>query len=138
MAYVLGQKDQHKNLNEISILAPVRDDEIKREFSQNYLREKNISVSEKTAYSYNVGLWGTSIGGKETHTSDGLLPENAWYSAINPELNDVKLELDFVEGEPVSLSHDGQDIKGAIPIIKYLANIGACIVTGKQIGRAHV
>lgn len=132
VAYVLGQKDQHKNLNEISILAPVRDDEIKREFSQNYLREKNISVSEKTAYSYNVGLWGTSIGGKETHTSDGLLPENAWYSAINPELNDVKLELDFVEGEPVSLSHDGQDIKGAIPIIKYLANIGGAMGIGRH------
>ncbi len=125
VAYVLGQKD-------ISILAPVRDDEIKREFSQNYLREKNISVSEKTAYSYNVGLWGTSIGGKETHTSDGLLPDDAWYSAINPELNNVKLELDFAEGEPVSLRHDEQDIKGAIPIIKYLANIGGAMGIGRH------
>ena len=125
VAYVLGQ-------NDISILAPVRDDGIKREFSQKYLKDKNISVSEKTDYSYNVGLWGTSIGGKETHISDGLLPENGWYSAINPELNDVKLELDFVGGEPVVLRHNGQETKGAIPIIKYLASIGGAIGIGRH------
>lgn len=132
VAYVLGQKNSENNINEISVLAPVRDDGIKREFSQNYLREKNISVSEKAVYSYNVGLWGTSIGGKETHTSDGLLPDQAWYSAIDASLSDVMIELDFMEGEPALLRQGEIEIKGSISIIKHLAKLGGSMGIGRH------
>lgn len=132
VAYVLGQGQDGGKESKISILAPVRDDEIKREFSQDYLRKKNIPVSEKTAYSYNAGLWGTSIGGKETHTAEGLLPDHAWYSSIDTALQDVVVELDFVKGEPSLLRHDKQEIKSALAIIKYLAKLGGSMGIGRH------
>lgn len=132
VAYVLGQGDAVQNLPAIKIMAPVREEGIKREFSQNFLRERNISVSEKTAYSYNVGLWGLSIGGKETHTGEGLLPEDAWYSQIDPSLNAVTVEIDFEQGQPVRLRHDGHVETGPTAVIAALAKLAGAMGIGRH------
>jgi argininosuccinate synthase len=130
VAYVLGQGDER--LPAIKIIAPVRSDAIKREFSQNYLRERQISVSEKTAYSYNAGLWGVSIGGKETHTAQGLIPEEAWYSQIDPSAKGAKLEIVFEKGEPVSLRGDGVKTDGPLDVIRAVAAIAAPLGIGRH------
>lgn len=132
VAYVLGQGDAAQNIPAIKIMAPVREEGIKREFSQNFLRERNISVSEKTAYSYNVGLWGLSIGGKETHTAEGLLPEDAWYSQVDPARTHETVEIDFEQGQPVKLRHDGREEKGPIAVISTLARLAGSMGIGRH------
>jgi argininosuccinate synthase len=53
---------------------------------------------EKAAYSINKGLWGTSVGGRETLNSKGMLPEEAWPTQVT-ESGSRNLELGFVKGE---------------------------------------
>lgn len=130
VAYVLGQASNDQPA--IKTLAPVRDDGIKREFSQAFLKERNITVSDKTAYSYNVGMWGVSIGGKETHTAEGLLPEDAWYSQIDPSVKEQKLEIEFKEGVPVSMKAGGKTISGAINVIRELAIVAGGLGIGRH------
>lgn len=132
VAHVLGQANAADKLPAIKIVAPVREHAIKREFSQNYLRERNITVSEKTAYSYNAGLWGVSIGGKETHTSEGLLPEDAWYSKTDPSITSKKLEIDFAQGQPVAVRCDGKTIEGPIAVIRFLASVAGSMGIGRH------
>jgi argininosuccinate synthase len=132
VAYVLGQGDAANGISPIRTLAPVRDDGIKREFSQQFLRDRGVSVSPKTTYSYNVGLWGVSIGGKETHTSEGLLPDDAWYSKIDTTILSKTIEIDFVQGEPKVMRLDGKKIEGSVPIIKELAIIAGSMGIGRH------
>ncbi|MDD5587324.1 MAG: argininosuccinate synthase [Alphaproteobacteria bacterium] len=105
--------------------SPVREFDITRAFSADYLRKHGISVSEKkTTYSYNVGLWGVSIGGGETHKADGLIPEEAWYSKPDPEATEAVLDLTFEKGEIVELAYEGQKTRGGVAIIRRIAEIG--------------
>jgi argininosuccinate synthase len=132
VAYVLGQADSSNNIPAMKILAPVRDEGIKREFSQKFLKDRNIAVSEKAAYSYNVGLWGVSIGGKETHTAEGLIPEDAWYSQIDPSCAEKIIEIEFDKGEPVSAVIDGETIRGAISVIQKIAAVAGRMGIGRH------
>jgi len=64
---------------QLEILAPVRDRAFKRAEQLRYLEERNLPVPPYgAAYSVNRGLWGVTIGGKETLTSAGSIPESAW------------------------------------------------------------
>ena len=64
---------------ELEILAPVRDRAFKRPEQLEYLEARKLPVPPfGAAYSVNRGLWGTTIGGKETLTSDGCIPDSAW------------------------------------------------------------
>jgi len=116
----------------VQSVAPVREHELTREFSQNFLREHTISVPEKAQYSYNVGLWGLSIGGKETHTSTGLIPEHAWYSQIDKALQEMKLELTFKQGEPVQLAYGEKQVEGPLKVIRELAVLGGKMGIGRH------
>jgi len=63
----------------IEILTPIRDLRLSREEEIAYLKKKGVGMNfEKAVYSINKGLWGTSVGGRETLSSKGLLPEEAW------------------------------------------------------------
>ncbi len=110
--------------NDIQTIAPVREHNIKREFSQNFLKERQITVAAKAKYSYNVGLWGVSIGGEETHRADGLIPEDAWHAQIDPAATKATIKITFEKGEPVSLESDGKRIDGPVDVIRALARIG--------------
>ena len=63
----------------LTILAPVRDNSWVREEQLAYLEEHKLPLpAQGSAYSINRGLWGISIGGQETLTSAGSIPESAW------------------------------------------------------------
>ena len=83
----------------VDIITPVRDLKLSREQEIAYLKSKNVEMNfEKSLYSINKGLWGTSVGGKETLSSNGLLPEEAWPTQIT-ESEVGNLELSFLKGE---------------------------------------
>lgn len=70
VAYVLGQGDAHSGAPAIKFWRLCVMMASSANSPQQFLKDRNITVSAKTAYSYNVGLWGVSIGGKETHTAE--------------------------------------------------------------------
>lgn len=62
----------------IEIITPIRDMNLSREYEIEYLKSKGVEMNfDKAVYSINKGLWGTSVGGKETLKSKGMLPEEA-------------------------------------------------------------
>lgn len=64
---------------ELEVIAPVRDRHFKRQEELEFLQTRNLPVPPfGAAYSINRGLWGVSIGGKETLTSQGSIPDDAW------------------------------------------------------------
>ena len=84
---------------EIKIITPTRDLELSREAEINYLREHGVKDNfEKMAYSVNKGLWGTSIGGKETLQSNKTLPEEAYPTHLQREGEEI-LTIGFQKGE---------------------------------------
>lgn len=83
----------------IPIITPIRDLKLSREEEIAYLQAKGVEMNfEKSMYSINKGLWGTSVGGKETLSSRGMLPEEAWPTQVTKsEAEEVKLY--FEKGE---------------------------------------
>lgn len=94
------------------ILTPIRDQALSREAETAYLAQHGIVIPPKTTeYSVNRGLWGATVGGKETHRSDGVLPEHAYVMTApadrwpaTPEI----IEIDFLRGVPIAL--DGKPL----------------------------
>lgn len=84
---------------EIEILTPTRDMCLTREYEIDFLKRHGVHFDfKKMEYSINKGLWGTSIGGKETLKSEQTLPEEAYPSQITAK-GEETLELEFVRGE---------------------------------------
>lgn len=84
---------------EIKILTPTRDMTLTREYEINYLKQHGyVADFTKMEYSINKGLWGTSIGGKETLKSEQTLPESAYPSQVVKQTEET-LTLDFEQGE---------------------------------------
>jgi len=82
----------------VEIITPIRDLRLSREEELAFLRENGVEINAaKAKYSINKGLWGTSVGGKETLTSKDYLPEDAWPTPVT-ETGVRHLELEF-EGE---------------------------------------
>lgn len=91
---------------DIEIITPIRDQQLSREAEIDYLKENGVALSwEKAQYSINQGLWGTSVGGKETLTSHDSLPESAYPSQLEKQ-KAQKVTLHFEKGELVGI--DGQ------------------------------
>lgn len=88
----------------VEIITPIRDLKLSREDEIAYLKSKGVEMNfEKAMYSINKGLWGTSVGGKETLSSKGMLPEEAWPTQLSAEgIGD--LELGFEKGELVKVN----------------------------------
>lgn len=83
----------------VEIITPIRDLKLSREEEINYLKEKGVEMNfEKSMYSINKGLWGTSVGGKETLSSKGMLPEEAWPTQVTRNDNE-EVKLHFEKGE---------------------------------------
>ena len=89
---------------EIEVITPIRELTISREDEIKYLQEKGIQMDwSKVKYSINKGIWGTSVGGKETLTSTDELPEEAYPTPVEKSGSET-LTIGFEEGEPVSLN----------------------------------
>ena len=83
----------------VEIITPIRDLKLSREQEIEYLKSKGVAMNfEKSMYSINKGLWGTSIGGKETLNSKGMLPEEAWPTQITKSGSE-EVRLGFEKGE---------------------------------------
>ena len=80
----------------VEIITPIRDMKLSREEEIAYLKKHNVEMNfEKSVYSINKGLWGTSVGGKETLNSNGMLPEEAWPTQVTKsETENVVLEFE--------------------------------------------
>lgn len=89
---------------EIEIITPIRDLKISREDEINYLRKSGIEMNwDRVEYSINKGIWGTSVGGKETLTSSDELPSEAYPSPMEKAGSET-VSIGFEQGEPVSLN----------------------------------
>lgn len=84
---------------DIEIITPIRDLKLSRQEEIEYLKKHGVSMNfEKAAYSINKGIWGTSVGGKETLTSSEFLPEEAWPTQVT-ETSPKEIKLTFIKGE---------------------------------------
>jgi argininosuccinate synthase len=119
---------------ELTILAPVRDRAFKRPEQLKYLEDKKLPLPPYgAAYSVNRGLWGVTIGGKETLTSDGSIPDDAWVlskDAFTHPQTPQQHTIGFDKGVPVSL--DGAKLD-AVTLIEKLETIGAKFGIGRGI-----
>jgi argininosuccinate synthase len=83
----------------IEIITPIRDMKLSREEEISYLKSKGVEYDFKKAmYSVNKGIWGTSVGGKETLKSLGMLPEEAWPTQVTKKESET-VTLSFEKGE---------------------------------------
>lgn len=83
----------------IEIITPIRDLKLSREEEISYLKSKGVEMNfEKAMYSVNKGIWGTSVGGKETLKSLGMLPEEAWPTQVTKTGSET-VKLKFEKGE---------------------------------------
>ena len=91
--------------SDIKIITPIRDNKISREEEISFLKKNGIELNwdEKT-YSINKGLWGTSIGGKETLGSRHNIPENAYPSKVDKK-KEENISLTFKKGEIVAVNN---------------------------------
>jgi argininosuccinate synthase len=108
---------------EIKILAPVRELKISREEEKEYLCKAGIENSfSDFDYSINQGLWGTSVGGKETLTSHLGIPENAYPG-----------QLETADEQNVTIEFDKGELKEGIETIKNLNRTGSAFAIGRGI-----
>jgi len=106
---------------EIKILTPTRDMVLTREYEINYLKEHGFEADfKKMEYSINKGLWGTSIGGKETLKSEQTLPEDAYPSQI-VSTDEIDITISFEKGELCAVNGEASDNK--VALINKLENI---------------
>lgn len=114
------------HIGAVEILAPIREHGLSREATTAYLTERGIPVEARTtAYSINRGLWGTTIGGRETHTPEGIVPDEAYPDTAAPaDAPDVpqRLRIAFEAGRPVAL--DGEPL-APVALIERLTAEGA-------------
>jgi len=88
---------------EIEIITPIRDLKLSRQAEVEFLKKHGVEYSwEKAQYSINKGIWGTSVGGKETLTSHSALPDDAYPSQLQKEKEET-ITLTFEKGELVGL-----------------------------------
>lgn len=95
---------------ELEVIAPVRDRHFKRQEELEFLQTRNLPVPPfGAAYSINRGLWGVSIGGKETLTSQGSIPDDAWVlskEAFTQPRAPERHAVHFQNGVPCGLDGD--------------------------------
>ncbi|MEY3195039.1 MAG: hypothetical protein RIQ78_1136 [Bacteroidota bacterium] len=88
----------------VEIITPIRDQRLSREAEIDFLQQNGVDMDfAKAAYSINKGLWGTSVGGKETLTSNLPLPESAWPTPLG-KTDPEALQLQFQKGELVAVN----------------------------------
>lgn len=116
---------------EAEILTPIRDLKLSREQEISFLKEHRVAMNfEKAKYSINKGLWGTSVGGKETLTSNEYLPENAWPTPVSSNKPE-KISLQFEKGELLSVND--QKFDHPVKAIQFLQALAQPFGIGRDI-----
>ena len=115
---------------EIKIITPVRSLKISRQEEIDYLQKHGYEYPwEKAKYSINQGLWGTSVGGVETLTAGGELPEEAFPTPCTKR-DTGKITIQFEKGEPVGINGEKMS---PIEVIQKLNSIAAPYAIGRDI-----
>lgn len=115
---------------EIEIITPTRDLTLTREYEINYLKEHGyVADFKKLEYSINKGLWGTSIGGKETLDPTKTLPEEAYPSQVTAQ-GEETLKLTFDKGELTAVN--GNEYDDPVEAIRAVETIGSKFGIGRD------
>jgi argininosuccinate synthase len=115
----------------VEIITPIRDLKLSREEEIKYLQSKGVEMNaEKAMYSINKGLWGTSVGGKETLSSKGMLPESAWPTQVTKNTSE-QVELGFIKGELYQVNQ--QQFNHPTEAIQFLQTIAGPYGIGRDI-----
>lgn len=115
----------------VEIITPIRDLKLSREEEIAYLQTKGVSMNaEKAMYSINKGLWGTSVGGKETLSSKGILPESAWPTQMERSGSE-EVVLRFTKGELTGVNN--QSFEHPSKAIQHLQAIAGPYGIGRDI-----
>jgi len=115
----------------VEIITPIRDLKLSREQEIEYLKNKGVDMNfAKAMYSINKGLWGTSVGGKETLSSKGMLPEEAWPTQVT-KTGSQEVQLTFTKGELTKV--DGKAFGHPSEAIQYLQTIAGPYGIGRDI-----
>lgn len=113
------------------IITPIRDQQLSRKQEIEYLQKHGIDWDwSKGQYSINKGLWGTSVGGSETLTSNLPLPEDAYPSQLQ-EQQPRSLDLHFKNGEPAGF--DKNNFQDPVKTIQELQEIASAYAIGRDI-----
>lgn len=116
---------------DIGIITPIRDMRLSREQEISFLKEHGVEMNfQKAQYSINKGLWGTSVGGKETLTSGSYLPESAWPTQVT-EQGSKDITLEFTKGELTGV--DGKIFHHPVEAIQYLQSVAQAFGIGRDI-----
>lgn len=115
----------------LEIITPIRDQRLSREAEIDYLRAAGLEFnSEKARYSINKGLWGTSVGGRETLQSMGMLPEEAWPTPVT-KIAPEEVRLQFNQGELFGVNDREYD--HPVEAIQHLQAMAAPFGIGRDI-----
>jgi argininosuccinate synthase len=115
----------------VEIITPIRDMKLSREEETEYLKSKGVKMNfEKSIYSINKGLWGTSVGGKETLSSKGMLPEDAWPTQLSKH-EPEEIKLHFEKGELKGVNDKNFD--HPVQAIQYLQSIAGPFAIGRDV-----
>ena len=115
---------------DIEIITPIRDQKLSREDEIQFLKSHGVEMEwTKAQYSVNKGLWGTSVGGKETLTSKDPLPEEAYPSQLKNETPKT-IALQFSKGQLSGI--DGEEMN-AVLCIQKLETIASAYAIGRDI-----
>lgn len=121
---------------DMEIITLTRDRVLTRQEEVDYLNAHGFKADfEKLKYSYNVGIWGTSICGGEILDSAQGLPETAYLKQVT-KTGSEQLKLTFEHGELKAIN--GKTYDDPIAAIRAVEEIGAAYGIGREIGRAHV
>jgi argininosuccinate synthase len=115
----------------VEIITPIRDLKLSREAEIEYLKSKGVQMNfEKAAYSINKGIWGTSVGGKETLNSNGFLPEEAWPTQLTKK-DAEQVKLHFEKGELTGVND--KTFSHPTEAIQHLQSIAGPFAIGRDI-----
>ncbi len=115
----------------VEIITPIRDLKLSREEEISYLQSKGVEMNfAKAMYSINKGIWGTSVGGKETLTSNGMLPEEAWPTQLTKN-DPEQAVLTFVKGELTGVND--KTFSHPTDAIVYLQSLAGGFAIGRDI-----
>ncbi len=121
----------HISAPHIEIITPIRDMNLSRESEIEYLKSKGVEMNfEKAMYSINKGLWGTSVGGRETLNSRQTLPEEAWPTQVTKQGSE-EVKLTFKQGELIKVND--QKFDHPTEAIQHLQNIAGPYGVGRDI-----
>ena len=116
---------------DIKIITPIRDQSLSRQQEVAYLQERGVEMSwEKAKYSINQGLWGTSVGGQETLTSDQALSEEAYPTQLVKE-DSRTVTLYFQRGELKGVNEQVYD--NPVEAIRQLQQVARPYAIGRDI-----